>query len=251
MPIHDWTRVDHGTFHDFHQGWAVQIRSALNSGLLPADYEAKVEQHTEDGIPDVITLQHAVPQNGNGTGAPASGPTNGMSSVATAPPKVQFTSEFQADPYAKLRKSIVIRQGEDRIVALIELVSPGNKSSRHAIEAFARKVAGAIGNGIHVLVVDLFPPGPRDPNGIHPVIWSEFRDEPYTPPTGKPLTMVAYDAGPINRAYIQPAAVGEPLPDMPLFLAPGQYVTVTLEASYAAAFEGITRRTREQLNASD
>lgn len=46
MPIHDWTRVDHGTFHDFHQGWAVQIRSALNAGILPDDYEAKVEQQT-------------------------------------------------------------------------------------------------------------------------------------------------------------------------------------------------------------
>jgi hypothetical protein len=44
MPIHDWTRVDHGTFHDFHQGWAPLIRSALNNGL-PPEYEAKVEQH--------------------------------------------------------------------------------------------------------------------------------------------------------------------------------------------------------------
>ena len=128
MPIHDWTRVDHGTFHDFHQGWSVQIRSTLNGGLLPVEYEAKVEQHTEDGIPDVLTLQLSPPTNGNGSAAPVSGPTNGLSSVATAPPKVQFTSEFQTDPYTKLRKTIVIRQAEDRIVALIELVSPGNKS---------------------------------------------------------------------------------------------------------------------------
>ena len=119
MPIHDWTRVDHGTFHDFHQGWSVQIRSTLNGGLLPVEYEAKVEQHTEDGIPDVLTLQLSPPTNGNGSAAPVSGPTNGLSSVATAPPKVQFTSEFQTDPYTKLRKTIVIRQAEDRIVALI------------------------------------------------------------------------------------------------------------------------------------
>jgi uncharacterized protein DUF4058 len=248
MSIHDWTRVDHGTFHDFHQGWAVQIRAALNGGLLPADYEAKVEQHSEDGIPDVLTLQLAKPANGNGAPAPGNGSTNGLSSVATAPPKVQFTSEFQADPYAKLRKTIVIRQGDDRIVALIELVSPGNKSSRHAIEAFVRKVTSAIDRGIHVLIVDLFGPGPRDPMGIHPAIWSEFRDEPYAPPPGKPLTLVAYEAGPTSRAYIQPAAVGDPLPEMPLFLAPGLYVTMPLEATYSTAFDGITRRTREVLN---
>ena len=50
----------------------------------------------------------------------ASGPTDGLSSVPTAPPKVPFTSDFNADPYARLRKSIVIRQDDDRIVALID-----------------------------------------------------------------------------------------------------------------------------------
>lgn len=115
--------------------------------------------------------------------------------------------------------------------------------------AFVRKVARAIDHGIHVLIVDLFAPGPRDPNGIHPVIWSEFRDEPYSPPPGKPLTMATYEVGPTNRAYIQPAAAGEPLPDMPLFLSPGFYVNVPLETTYTTAFAGIPRRVREALSA--
>jgi hypothetical protein len=205
MPIHDWTRVDHGTFHDFHQGWATAIRSALNNGLLPPDYEAKVEQH-----------------------------------------KNQSTSEFESDPYARLRNVVAVRRDE-RVVALIEIMSPGNKSNKNGIREFVRKITAAIDHGIHVLVLDLFPPGPRDPNGIHPVIWSEFRDEPYTPPPGKPLTFVSYEAGPTSRAYIQPTAVGEPLPEMPLFLAPESYISLPLEATYAGAFEGIPRRTRERL----
>jgi hypothetical protein len=248
MPIHDWTRVDHGTFHDFHQGWAVQIRTALNEGILPAGYEAKVEQHTEEGVPDVLTLKLATQSNGNGSTGPVPGSIDGLSSVATAPPKVQFTSEFQADPYSRLRKSIVIRQEDDRIVALIEIISPGNKSSRHGIQSFVRKVVGAIDNGIHVLVIDLFPPGPRDPNGIHPAILSEFRDESYAPPNGRPLTLVSYQAGATGRAYVQPAAVGEALPAMPLFLAPGFYINLPLEPAYMAAFAGITKRTQELLN---
>jgi hypothetical protein len=249
MPIHDWTRVDHGTFHDFHQGWATQIRSALNNGILPPGYEAKVEQHTDDGIPDVLTLQRGPSPNGNGTGLAATNPANGTASVATAPPKVEFMSEFQADPYAKLRKTIAVRLEDDRLVALIEIVSPGNKSSRHGIQAFVRKVTGAIEHGLHVLVLDLFPPGPRDANGIHPVIWSEFRDEEYVPPADKPLTLVSYEAGTRTRAYIQPAAVGSPLPAMPLFLEPERYVDVPLESTYQEAFEGISRRTQDILNA--
>jgi hypothetical protein len=35
MPIHDWTRVDAGLFHDFHQSWTVALCNALNSGVLP------------------------------------------------------------------------------------------------------------------------------------------------------------------------------------------------------------------------
>src|SRR5438874_257434 len=57
MPIHDWTRVDANLFHDFHQTWAVAIRSALNGGLLPLGYTALVEQHAPAFIPDVLTLQ--------------------------------------------------------------------------------------------------------------------------------------------------------------------------------------------------
>jgi hypothetical protein len=251
MPIHDWTRVDHGTFHDFHQGWAPQVRSALNNGLLPPDYEAKVEQHTEDGIPDVLTLQLTTPPGGNGDGHPPGSPRPGLSAVATAPPPAEFTSEVAADPYTRLRKTVAVRDGDDRVVAIVELVSPGNKSSRHGLRAFARKVTGAIDRGVHVLVVDLFPPGPRDPYGLHPVIWSEYRDEPYAPPPGKPLTLASYEAGPVHRAYVRPAAVGDPLPDVPLFLEPGFYVTVPLEATYAAAFAGVARRTRDRLAAAE
>src|SRR5438552_10857509 len=190
MPIHDWTRVDHGTFHDFHQGWGPIIRTVLNTQLLPPDYSAMVEQHADRGIPDILALEVAAPPDGNGPPAePAGGQRNGLTPVATAPPKVQFTAEFEADTYAKLRKTVVIRRGDDRVVALIEIVSPGNKSGRHGLRGFVEKVAGAIEHGLHVLVIDLFPPGPRDPNGIHPVIWSEFRDEPYTQPPDRPLTL--------------------------------------------------------------
>ena len=44
MPIHDWTRVDAGIFHDFHHTWITEIKRVLNSGLLPPDYYALAEQ---------------------------------------------------------------------------------------------------------------------------------------------------------------------------------------------------------------
>ena len=31
MPIHDWTRVPAGIFHDFHHGWIEEAKRALNA----------------------------------------------------------------------------------------------------------------------------------------------------------------------------------------------------------------------------
>jgi len=38
-------------------------------------------------------------------------------------------------------------------------------------------------------------------------------------------------------AYIEPLAVGDPLPDMPLFLTPGDYVPCPLEATYGTTWD--------------
>ena len=35
MPMHDWSRIPAGLFHDFHQTWSIQIKLALNAGILP------------------------------------------------------------------------------------------------------------------------------------------------------------------------------------------------------------------------
>ncbi len=57
MPIHDWTRLEAGDFHHFHQRWVVAIGNALNGGRLPPGYMAMVEQVTGRPIPDVVTLK--------------------------------------------------------------------------------------------------------------------------------------------------------------------------------------------------
>ena len=51
MPIHDWTRIDSGTFHDFHQDWTIEIRRTLNRGVLPAGYFAMADQRVTGAEP--------------------------------------------------------------------------------------------------------------------------------------------------------------------------------------------------------
>ena len=57
--------------------------------------------------------------------------------------------------------------------------------------------------------------------------------------------MASYDAAGDLATYVDPVAVGDPLPDAPLFLAPGWYVNIPLEATYAASWEATPKPIRE------
>lgn len=72
---------------------------------------------------------------------------------------------------------------------------------------------------------------------MHKVIWDRLVEEPFALPPDKPLTMAAYAVGTEIVAYVEPVAVGDPLPAMPVFLTAGQYVPCPLEATYRTAWE--------------
>ncbi|HET6576123.1 MAG TPA: DUF4058 family protein [Fimbriiglobus sp.] len=238
MPMHDWTRVEAGIFHDFHHEWISEIKRSLNR-ILPTDYYALAEQQAAGFGPDVLTLQdQSNPEDG-----PAS---SGGTLTATRPrPKTRIIVETPAEFYRRKKSSIAIRHvSGDRIVAMVEIVSPGNKNSVHAVRSFVEKANQLLNQKIHLLIIDPFPPGKRDPHGLHAAIWAEVEDEPYALPPEQPLMLVSYECGATTRGYLEPIAVGDELPDMPLFLEPGQFVEVPLEATYTAAWETVPLRWR-------
>ncbi len=99
----------------------------------------------------------------------------------------------------------------------------------------------------YVLLVDLFPPGRHDPQGMHVAIWERFDDEPYLLPPDEDLTLASYVAGPRPEAYLEHLAVGSSLPEMPLFLNPDRYVNVPLDSTYSAAYRGLPAFWRDVL----
>jgi hypothetical protein len=120
---------------------------------------------------------------------------------------------------------------------VIEIVSPGNKDNRSALRDFVDKMLDLLKNGVHVLVIDLFPPSVRDPLGIHKLIWDEIDEEDFQFPKGKDRILVSYVSSSERVAYVEPVAVGDVLPVMPLFLTDELNVRVPLEATYDAAWE--------------
>lgn len=246
MPVHDWTRVSAGTFHDFHCSWLPIIKDRLNNGILPATFYAQTEQRYGRAIPDVLTLQNADEQVSQ-----ANFEGGQIATVTQAPPQVEIVTDLERSTYAEVARSLVIRHSSgDEVVAILELVSPGNKWSDRALRRFLDKLTSALHLGVHLLVIDVHPPTSRDPEGIHGSIWNELGDESYRAPKEKPLTMAAYTAGIVKTAYVEPLAVGDFFKPMPLFLDADHYVNVPLEETYAAAFHSVPKRYRDLLGQS-
>jgi hypothetical protein len=207
MPIHDWTRVEAGLFHAFRFGWIAALYESLNAGALSSDYYSLIEPSIQGDAPADLYQRSK-------TGIP------------------------DEEIYAHKADRVTVRHRHGQIVAVVEIVSPGNKSSRAGLRSFIEKSTELIKQGVHLLVIDLFPPTERDPQGIHPAIWDEFEeeDEEFTLPADKPLTLASYDAGPPPTAYVEPIAVGDAMPEMPLFLKPELYVLAPLEATYQTSW---------------
>ncbi|MGP0068145.1 MAG: DUF4058 family protein [Isosphaeraceae bacterium] len=180
-------------FHAVHQSWISVLSRALNTGRLSPDYYALIERACEGLIPEDLSEDRI---------------------------------------YVRKADRITVRHRHGQIVAVVEIVSPGNKASTNELRTFVEKTSNLIAQGVHLLVVDLFPPSKRDPQGIHKAIWDQFVEEDFVLPGDKRLTLAAYDAGPPPTAYVEPVAVGDTLPDMPIFLKPDFYVSAPLDETY-------------------
>jgi hypothetical protein len=245
MPMHDWTRVDAGIFHAHHHEWISEISRALNRGLLPPSYYALPEQVAAGYAPDVLTPQEQRPDEDE--------PNGGGVATATAlqtRPQTRFMAESSFSFYPRAKSAIAVRHvSDDRLVAWVEIVSPGNKAARRPFQEFINKGCELLERRIHLLIIDPFPPGPRDPNGAHAAIWQEVQEDEFELPPDKPLTLVAYDCDLITRAYSEPIAVGDVLPNVPLFLEPDGCIMVPLEATYQTAYAVLPRRWQRVLDA--
>jgi len=216
--MHDWTRVSAGIFHDFRLSWISRVSGALNSEALPRGHYSMLQRPWVDSIFDdpAMTVVEYPTIDGDDSAA-----------------------------YARMADRLgIYREPEDRLVAFIEIVSPGNKHSEIARREFMGKWEETLVRGCHLLIIDPHPPTVRDPRGLHARFWIECVGQPDSPGVTdeKPLSVAAYRTDTVPTAYFTPFGVGEPVPDMPLFLDPDHYVNVPLEESYQAAWKTMPER---------
>jgi hypothetical protein len=195
MPIHDWSRGD-SLFHSFHLGWVVQLCQCLNKGVLPSSCYAMSEtfdHRLEPGFLEMGEPEHRFTD----PGLPGE-----IRHVEDQPPRTH--SVISSNQVENACRAVTIRSCDTHHVeAAILFVCQQDKQTRARLEKFAEQAVAALSHGIHLLIIDLFPPSRRDPQGIHKAIWDRLRETPFTLPPEKPLTLVSYAVGRETTVYVE------------------------------------------------
>lgn len=239
MPLHDWTRVTDNVFHFFHVGWLWNLAHGLNDGVLPGGYVARAEEYLGPFQSDVLTLQSAAE---SGTRVTNGGGTELAPTLVLAPPRLEARKE---------RRVAVFTARDERRVAVIEVVSPGNKDSAARAGHFRGKLIECLASGLHVTVLDLLPASLPAPGFAGELTRELGDDTARIPLEGRCATSIERRAEPTSlRVFHRSLALAQPLPsDLPLFLLDGAFVRLPLEATYTRTVEGLPAVDRQRLGA--
>jgi hypothetical protein len=220
-------------WESFHSSWATKLADALTERWLPPNYIAEEHAHLGPSVEiDVATFTRESSASSQDEG-PA---------VATTDTKVWSPPAADAVFPAVFPDTFEVRvlstDTGPKLVAAIELISPGNKDRPSERRAFATKVASYLYQGISVIIVDIVTS--RRANLHNEVLRvMEAADTLQLPPETS-LYAVAYR--PLRRSqgdeidvWRSPLALGAALPTLPLGLRADLVIPVDFEATYAEA----------------
>jgi hypothetical protein len=235
MPLLDHSRPplrNRPRFKSLNAAWATYLSNSLNHGGLPPGFRAFPEVSVGVGLEaDVATYEgkeRTAAREGNGA----------VATAVWAPPRPPLVVPVDFADLEVLEIQVLDDEGEGRLVAAVEFVSPANKDRPSHRVAFAAKCAGYLQQAVSVLVVDIV--AERRTNLHRPLMDVLQVGEPAAGAVTSDLYAVAYrvvTAGQRTQLEAWPTAlaVGEALPKMPLWLRDDLAVPIDLESSYREA----------------
>ena len=222
----------------------------LNDGLLPPGFYAMRERVTAVTAGDFTLLRHPPPDDPE----PPTG--SGVRTSRREPPVAAWFGRARRVVRPSRLRLVVRHECDHRVVAVVALAIPEDVATVGRARRVAEKAAAVVEAGVHFLFIDPFRPPKHAPAGLHAAIWKKVirprkGHRPFSPPADQPLLAASYCASSVRvTAAVQPFAVGEPVPDIPLYLtADEEYVTLPLEATYAAAWPDVPEVWRDVLEA--
>lgn len=216
----------------FLGAWAAVMARLLNAGVLPPGYYAVPFLDRDGPVEiDVAALREFDPAGG----------MDGARPWAPDAPGLAVAVEWSTGD--DVRVEVFADDGDPRLAAAVELVSPSDKDRPRSREAFADECAGYLRRGCGVVVVDVVTTRRAE---LHDDLLAALgADRCPTAPAA--LSAVSYRAigrDAEGRLLAWPASlgVGQPLPTVPLWLGADLAVPLDLEASHAAACEDLRIR---------
>jgi hypothetical protein len=214
-------------WRSFHGAWAAAMARLLNHGILPVGYYAVPLMDRDGPIEiDVATLRSNGATESNGREAipqPWSPPAPALAVAVELPPDDSVEVHVLAD------------DGDPRLAAAIELVSPRNKDRPQSRQAFAAKCVTYLQQGSSVVVVDTVTTRRANLNAevlslLH--VNGEIKEIPSGLSAVSFQTVTGADRAQQLRLWPEALALGKALPTLPLWIATDFSVPLDLEASY-------------------
>jgi len=220
-------------WESFHSSWATRLADALTDRWLPPNYIAEEHAHFGPSVEiDVATFERE---------AAASGEDKDVAVVTSgakvwAPPAADGALPSVIPETFEVR--VLSTDTGPKLVAAIELISPGNKDRPAERKAFAVKCASYLYQGISVIIVDIVTN--RRANLHNEILRIMEAPDTLQLPAELQLYAVAYQ--PLRRGredeidvWRSPLALGQSLPTLPLALRGDLVIPVDFELVYAEA----------------
>lgn len=235
MPLldHFHPPLDRRSWESFHGWLGFQLAGQLNMRPLPKGFIAEGNIHIGITIAaDVAAFErdNEVRTGNGGDGA--------VATAVMAPPQPLLVVEVDFSTLETFEIRVYDQDRARTLVAVVELVSPGNKDRPESRRAFLDKCAAYLRAGVSLVIVDIVT---SRRHNFHAALMELFSaDESARQAITSHLYAVAYRVRVLDQrtqleAWPAALALGAPLPTLPLWLTQTSSVPLELEAAYQTA----------------
>jgi hypothetical protein len=236
MPLGDHFHLpwsEQNPWEGFHSAWVNTLVRHLNGHLLPRRYRAVPQVHLGPYVEADVATYDREPL----TPQPLSADSTNGGAAWTSAEMVQ-TLEIDLPTQDVFEVRIHDEERGRRLVAAVELVSPGNKDRAESRQAFVTKCAAYLQEQVNLLIVDAVTS--RRAN-FHRELLEQF-DKVKPSRADGDLYCVSYrNRNEHNKWQVDfwPYAltINAPLPIVPLWLAADFHVPLDLEKAYVESCE--------------
>jgi hypothetical protein len=238
MPLRDHFRPPiskHWSWEGLHGGWPMTMAQQL-APRLPAGYVAEPRVHLGQYYEiDVCAFEDYSEKKAYGEYHDEGG---GVATSTWAPPQPSLSVEADFPDEYSYELLIYDIERERELVAAVEIVSPANKDRPSSRQLFVAKCLNLLQKGICVSIVDVVTVS-RFNLYVELLDTKQLSDPRFAGKIQATYTATCrtVQTGQKTRldTWSNPLLVGQPLPQLPIWLTPKLPIALDLEASYEAA----------------